>query len=158
MARSGVNAGSDPTDWPALLAKHLVIRYSSPFMTITDATPAGEKLHSFTLESLTEQMTVREVIRARIWQEVQDYNRQCGEVFHGLVQPTDAERTLNGFRMKQAKPINWEDQFARACEAFERNGFFILAGERQADSLNEIIEVRVDTEVQFVKLLPLVGG
>jgi len=127
-------------------------------MTITDATPAGEKLHCFTLDSLTERMTAREIIRARIWQEVMDYNRHCGEVFRGLVQPTDSERTLNGFRLKQPQPINWEDQFARACEAFERNGFFLLVGDRQADSLDEAFTVRVDTEVQFVKLVQLVGG
>ena len=127
-------------------------------MTLTDATPTGEKLRSFTLDSLTERVTVREIIRARIWQEVRDYNQKCGELFHGLVQPTDAERTLNGWRMKERRAIDWEQQFARACEAFERNGFFILVGNRQADSLDEAFTVRVDTEVQFVKLVPLVGG
>ena len=127
-------------------------------MIIIDETLTGGRLNSFTLDSINERMTLREIIRARIWQEVQDYNRQCGEVFRGLVQPTDAERTLNGFRMKHRQPINWEDQFTGACEAFERNGFFLLVGERQADSLDESFEIRVDTEVQFVKLMPLVGG
>jgi len=127
-------------------------------MTITDATPAGAKLHSFTLDALTERMTVREIIRARIWQEVMDYNRHCGQVFRGLVQPTDAERTLNGWQLKQPRPIDWEQQFARACDAFQRNGFFLLVGDQQADSLEETFTVRVDTEVQFVKLVPLVGG
>lgn len=127
-------------------------------MLITDATPTGEKLRSFTLDSLTERVTVREIIRARIWQEVRDYNQKCGELFHGLVQPTDAERTLNGWRMKERRAIDWEQQFARACEAFERNGFFLLVADRQAQSLDEVFEVRVETEVQFVKLTPLVGG
>ena len=43
-------------------------------LTIHDATSSGEKTHSFTLECLTERMTVRELLRARIYQEVQDYN------------------------------------------------------------------------------------
>ena len=127
-------------------------------MTITDATPAGVKLHSFTIGSLTEKMTVREIIRARIWQEVTDYNRHCGEVFRGLVQPADAERALNGWKLKQPRPIDWEEQFARACDSFQRNGFFLLVGDQQAGSLEEAFTVRVDTEVQFVKLTPLVGG
>ncbi|MEK0448800.1 MAG: hypothetical protein RL088_1068 [Verrucomicrobiota bacterium] len=127
-------------------------------MLIIDATPAGEKLRSYTLDSLTEQMTVREIIRARIWQEVADYNQKCGEIFNGLVQPTDAERTLNGYRVKERGVIDWEQQFARACEAFEHNGFLLLIGDRQADSLDESFEVRVDTEVQFVKLVALIGG
>lgn len=127
-------------------------------MLITDATPAGEKLRSYTLDSLTEQMTVREIIRARIWQEVADYNQKCGEIFNGLVQPTDAERTLNGYRVKERRVVDWEQQFARACEAFERNGFFLLIGDHQAESLDESFGVPVDMEVQFVKLTPLVGG
>lgn len=127
-------------------------------MLITDATPAGDKLRSFTLDSLTERMTVREIIRARIWQEVRDYNQQCGEIFQGLVQPADAERVLNGYQLKEMRKIDWERQFARACEAFERNGFFLLVDDRQAESLDEAFDVRVDTEVQFVKLTPLVGG
>jgi hypothetical protein len=48
--------------------------------------------------------------------------------------------------------------FKRALEAFDRNGFFVLVGNRQAESLNESFEVKVETEVSFVKLVPLVGG
>ena len=92
-------------------------------MTITDATPTGEKLHSFTLETLTERSTVREILRARIWQEVQDYNQQPHENFRGLIQPTNAERVLNGAKLQTPRVIDWEAQFHRACEAFETNGW-----------------------------------
>jgi len=127
-------------------------------MKIIDATPAGAPLHSFTLDSFTERMTVREILRARIWQEVQDHNQQHGEVFRGLVQPTGAERVLKGAKLRTPRPIDWEAQFRRACEAFETNGFFVLIGDRQAEALDEVFDVRVETEVQFVKLTPLVGG
>lgn len=127
-------------------------------MTITDATVSGTKLHSFTLASLTETMSARDIIRARIYQEVQDHNRDKGEIFQGLVQPTDAERTLNGFRLRKPRVIDWEEQFRRACQAFESNGFFLLVGEKQAESLDEQFRVGVETEVSFVKLTPLVGG
>ena len=127
-------------------------------MTITDATPSGEKLRTFTLDSLTERMSVREIIRARIWQEVRDYNRDTEQIFQGLIQPTDSAKVQGGYRLKKPRPIDWNEQFARACEAFERNGFFLLVADRQADSLDEVFEVRVETEVQFVKLTPLVGG
>ena len=127
-------------------------------MTITDATPTGEELHTFTLDHLAERMTVREIIRARIWQEVSDYNQRLPQVFHGLVQPTNAERLLNGARLSKPHPLDWEAQFRRACEAFESNGFFILIGNRQAESLDQEFHIGVETEVQFVKLTPLVGG
>ena len=127
-------------------------------MTIVDATPAGEKLRSFSLDSLTERATAREIIRARIWQEVRDYNQECGGQFRGLVQPTEAERVLNGFALKKHQRIDWEEQFEKACDGFERNGFFMLIGGRQAESLDEEFTIAIDTEVQFVKLTPLVGG
>lgn len=54
-----------------------------------------------------------------------------------------------GSRRSDALP-GWEDQFRRACEGFERNGFFVLIGVRQAASLDETFEVKADTEVSFV--------
>src|SRR5260221_5551402 len=126
----------------------------SATLTIHDENASGEKMNSFTLECLS----VRELIRARIYQEVQDYNLKEPEYFRGLVEPTQAERTLNGFKLKGKRKIDWQDQFQRACEAFARNGFFVLVGDRQAVALDDEFEVTVHTEVSFVKLVPLVGG
>ena len=127
-------------------------------LTIHDETASGKKINTFTLDCLTEKMIVRELICARIYQEVQDYNQKQPEYFRGLVEPTAAERVLNGYKLKARRNIDWQEQFKRALEAFERNGFFVLVGNRQAESLDEEFEVKVDTEVSFVKLVPLVGG
>jgi len=75
-----------------------------------------------------------------------------------LVEPTNAERVLNGYKLKAKRKIDWEEQHKRALEAFERNGFFVLVGDKQAESLDQEFEVKVETEVSFVKLVPLVGG
>ena len=45
-----------------------------------------------------------------------------------------------------------------ALEAFERNGFFVIVGGRQVESLDEELALGADTDVRFVKLTPLVGG
>lgn len=127
-------------------------------LLIHDETTSGKKTNSFTLDCLTERMSMRELIRARIYQEVQDYNLKEPEYFRGLVEPTQAERTLNGYKLKAKRQIDWQEQFQRACEAFERNGFFVLVGDKQATSLDDEFQVKVDTEVSFVKLVPLVGG
>ena len=128
-------------------------------LMIHDETTSGQKdEHTFTLDCLTEHMTVRELIRARIYQEVQDYNQREPEYFRGLVEPTNAERVLNGYKLKAKRKIDWQEQFNRSLEAFERNGFFVLVGDRQAESLDEEFSVKADTEVSFVKLVPLVGG
>lgn len=127
-------------------------------LTIHDETTSGQKINSFTLECLTERMTVRELVRARIYQEVQDYNLKEPEYFRGLVQPTEAERALNGYKLRAKRKIDWQQQYERALEAFERNGFFVLVGDKQAESLDQEFDVKVDTEISFVKLVPLVGG
>lgn len=127
-------------------------------VTIFDETLPGAKTKRLTLDCLTEKMTVREIIRARIYQEVQDYNQRQQEFFPGLVQPSEAERTLNGFRMKKPRPLDWEAQYAIALESFGRNGFIVLVNDRQAESLDEAFVVAADAEVSFVRLTPLVGG
>ena len=133
----------------------------SATLTVRDETATGQSVHSFSLEFASEQITVRELIRERVYQEVSEYNFRShreGGVFRGLVQPTDTERTLNGFKVPEGRDIDWEAQLARALDAFGRNGFFILVGDHQAETLDEPIVIGPSTSVSFVKLTPLVGG
>lgn len=133
----------------------------SATLIVRDETATGEPVHEFPLEFPSERITVRELIRERVYQEVTDYNfrrRRDGGLFRGLVQPTDAERTLNGFRLPKDRDIDWEAQFEHAIDAFGRNGFFILVDDRQAETLDQTIEIGGGTQVSFVKLMPLVGG
>jgi hypothetical protein len=118
----------------------------------------GDEEEGFTLDVLTARITVRELIRTRVANEVRDYNLSQPEYFRGLVQPTDAERTLNGFKMRNRRRIDPEKQFELALRAFYTNGFILLVDDRQVDELEEEIEVRPDTTVTFLKLVPLVGG
>lgn len=127
-------------------------------LTIYDETIQGQRTPALTLDFLNERITVRELIRERVYEEVREYNASTPEYFRGLVQPTDAERALNGYRIRQRRKIDWEEQFQKAIEAFQRNGFFILVDDRQAESLDETIMLTPTTQVSFVKLVPLVGG
>lgn len=128
-------------------------------LTIKDETALGKVLHELELTLSEDIITVRELIRQRVYAEVAAYNRKAGEVFHGLVQPADAEATLNGYRMKgKIGLIDAEKQFYVALDAFVKNGFFILVDDRQVEGLEEEILVAKDTSVSFVKLTQLVGG
>ncbi len=132
-------------------------------LTVRDETTSGGIYHEMPLEFPTERITVRELIRERVYQEVQDFNRKRHErVFRGLVQPTDAERVLNGkpneFRLKAHRQIEWKPQFEKAIEAFDRNGFFILIDDKQAESLDQEVVIGHGSLVSFVKLTPLAGG
>jgi hypothetical protein len=115
----------------------------------------------FSAEAVTvpqAETTTRELIRSRVQQEVERHNQNLPDVFRGLVQPEESEQILNGFRMKVQRPLDWKVQFERACSSFDRNGFLVLVDGRQVSELDESITLRADSEVQFVKLVPLVGG
>jgi hypothetical protein len=127
-------------------------------VTIRDETAAGKPLREWMLDLLTDRPTVRELIRSRVYQEVDDFHRSRATVFQGLVQPTETEATLNGFRLKAPRTLDWRAQFDRAVEAFEKNRILVIVGERQVESLDETVEVRPDTVVSFLRLVPLVGG
>jgi hypothetical protein len=112
----------------------------------------------FTLDVPEARITVLDLIRARVYWEVHEYNLDQPEYFQGLVQPSDAERSLNGFKMRRRRRIDPEKQFELAKRAFYSNGFILLVDDRQVDELEEEIDIRPETTITFLKLLPLVGG
>lgn len=46
----------------------------------------------------------------------------------------------------------------RALKAFTANGLVVLVGDRQLTELDEEVDLTADTEVTFLRLIPLVGG
>ena len=127
-------------------------------LTIRDETPGQTTFHEWSLEVLTERMTVRELIRSRVYQEVQDFNQRGVGDYRGLIQPTDAERTLNGSRLRHPREISFPQQLSRAIEAFESSQVLVLINDRQVDALDEETELKPGTTVTFLRLTLLVGG
>ena len=127
-------------------------------LIVRDETTGGQTTHELSLEFPTERIDVRELIRSRVYQEVQDFNREKRSEFRGLVQPTDAEQTLNGFRLRKPRQIDWKQQFEKAIEAFDAGRILILVNDKQMMSLDEEIELTSSTDVAFLSLMPLVGG
>ncbi len=127
-------------------------------LKIVDETPTGEVLREVTLMLASERITVRELIERRVREEVASFNARSTDVFHGLIQPSDTERELNGYRLRKPRQLDADAQCTEALRAFESNGFFMLVDDRQAESLDEEIIVGPDVRVSFVKLVPLVGG
>ena len=127
-------------------------------LTIHDESATGETLLELTLNVSVERITVRDLIRQRVYHEVEEYNRRKPDTFRGLVQPTDSERTLNGYRLKQPRPLDANTQLAKAIDAFQGNQIIMLVDDRQVESLDEEIVLRPDMRVSFLRLTPLVGG
>ena len=123
----------------------------------TSAAP-GMDPWGFLLSLPEARITVRDLIRERVRHEVEAYNAKQGDVFFGLVQPADSERLLNGFKLRQRRMIDWQEQSEKATAAFQSNGFLLLINDRQVTDLDELVEVGIDTTATFLKLVPLVGG
>ena len=129
-----------------------------PLLTILDENASGSILHRLELEISQEMLTVRELIARRVHDEVAAYNERQGGVFQGLVQPTESERVLNGYRLRPQPLIDAEQQVYRALEAFQQNGFFVLVNNQQVESLDEEVWLGSGSTASFLKLTPLVGG
>jgi hypothetical protein len=127
-------------------------------VTFLDETATGRRLQEIAIPALPDAMSVRELVRLRVREEVARYNAQPSHHFSGLVRPDDAEVELNGYHLRTPRRLDWERQADIAERAFARNGYVVLADDRQVDDLDEVIDLSTDPEVVFVKLVPLVGG
>ncbi|MGW5458350.1 hypothetical protein [Streptomyces sp. NPDC003996] len=127
-------------------------------VTFRDETATGKPLTEWEVTGVPERMTVRELIRLRVREEVARHNARPSNRFNGLVRPDDAETELNGYRLREPRRIDWERQAEIAERAFLANGFFMLAGDRQVEDLDEIVDLTVDPDLVFIKLVALVGG
>lgn len=126
-------------------------------ITIVDESMLGAK-RVWSLDFLDETITVRELIKRRIYEEVAEYNAKMLGLFQGLVQPTDAERTLNGFRLKTMHRLDWEAQYEQAIVAFSKHSYIVLVDDKQVNDLDTTFTLRSNSEVTFLKLIALIGG
>ena len=127
-------------------------------ITIKDENFAGKVLRELNLDFTTESVTVKDIIIKRVQQEVEVYNQKLPEYFNGLIEPSEAEKTINGYKLKPKKLIDVEKQVYIALDAFQKNGYFLLIDNIQAESLDQPVLLHQATVISFVKLTPLVGG
>ena len=125
---------------------------------IVDAGAPGRETARQLLAGVPSPVSLRELIRLRVRDEVARFNANPAPRFNGLVQPRDAEAMLNGYSSARPRRLDWEEQAATALDAFERNGFFVFVGDRQVDDLDELLTLADADVVSFVRLIPLVGG
>ncbi|HAA14997.1 MAG TPA: hypothetical protein DCE41_26210 [Cytophagales bacterium] len=127
-------------------------------ITIKDESATGDILNEIQIQIDQERTTVKDLIAARVTAEVRGYNEKNVEYYKGLVQPRDAEVTLNGFKLKKRRKLDAEKQIYKALEAFQQNGYFVLVDNLQCEDMDQEVLVNNQTTVSFIKLTPLVGG
>lgn len=125
---------------------------------IKDQSGAGRVAATSTLQGIDSRITLRDLIRTRVREEVARYNATLAELFQGLVMPDGAQPTPEGFRMPARRRIDWEQQADHALDAFRRNGFFILIDARQVSDLEEVLELTAESDIRFLRLVQLAGG
>ncbi|GGB86709.1 hypothetical protein GCM10011352_10730 [Marinobacterium zhoushanense] len=127
-------------------------------LKISDQSTSGETVFENLLHFPAEVISVRQLIEARVQSEVERYNTSDRGRFMGLIQPSDSERALNGFKVRKKRRVDLDAQQKIAIKAFQSNGFFLLVNDRQLTELDDRIFITPTTSVVFLKLTPLVGG
>jgi hypothetical protein len=136
-------------------------------LTLIDEAVSGPGIPAGTLIVPEPRLTGREIIRRRVFREVEAHNAGLGAgtsvSFVGLVQPAGAAARLNVQLEEQQdgtrRLVDAAEQYQAAVRAFERNGFLMFVGGRQVEELDEVVDFAGDAEeVSFLKLIALVGG
>jgi hypothetical protein len=120
-------------------------------LTIYDETLTGEKTPRLTLNFVKSRILMRDLIRERVYQEVDRYNCLQPDYFRGLVQPQDSEQMLNGYKLPKQRLIDREQQYERALQVFKRSGFMVLVNDCEVDNLDTDIELSNAPTVSFLQ-------
>lgn len=123
----------------------------------------------FELHLASEQVTARELIAKRISDEIallevetnkqrQAHNRTRSFLIR--FDPGSPEAQLNAPLQQNRKlaRYNREDEVAAAIAGFETNKFVMLFDDQQVDDLDAPLAVTPQSELIFLRLVPLIGG
>ena len=134
-------------------------------LKIIDKQPGQPARETFELHLASERMTARELIRRRIADEIRlinEWEHEAGpqsdraRTFLVQVQPDPVEQRLNPPRGR--KELSEEAESAKANRAFKARSFVMLFDDRQVENLDEELTVSENSELVFLRLVPLVGG
>ena len=125
---------------------------------IIDKTIGGGGINTINLEFKKEIITVKDLIISRVEKEVEIYNSKVTTRYTGLVIPDRVEKLLNNKPISKENVVDFEKQSYIALDGFVNNQFFVIIDDKQAENLNEEVNLSQVKEVEFIKLTPLVGG
>ncbi len=124
-------------------------------LTVCEKTPGAVPPQEYPVEFTEERLTVRELLRNIIFQQVYNRNTEMRETARVK---TDAESLLNQKKKSCGQTIDWVQNFEHAIEAFEKNQVILLLDGAQVETLDETVNLTSNTKLTFLKLIPLVGG
>ncbi|HFC92082.1 MAG TPA: hypothetical protein ENJ51_04645 [Leucothrix mucor] len=132
---------------------------NTTILRVRDETMMGKLIYEFDLPLPKKQLSVRDIIRERVKQEIEQYQHQRKNNGYSLVEVSSVEKILNKYGIKETVKTDIEKQLDIAFRAFDNNGYFIIINDVQVETLEQIINLDDENlSVSFIKLVALVGG
>jgi len=122
--------------------------------TVVFGLPTGQRISHVRLALPVARVAVRELIAHKVRQEVEEcLNHQRSELSGEYLSP---EELLGAVSI--AMPGTVGDEIIRAQQAFAARAYMIVVDNRRVWGLEDVLTLGPTTQVEFIKILPLVGG
>jgi len=122
--------------------------------TIIFGLPTGQRLSHVRLSLPVARLAVHELIAHKVRQEVEEYlvHQRPGLSGESLA----PEALLGAVASTTPGPVG--DEIVRAQQAFAVRAYMIVVNNRRIWDLEDVLTLDPTTRVEFIKILPLVGG
>jgi len=122
--------------------------------TIIFGLPTGQRLSHLRLALPAPRLAVRELIAHKVRQEVEEcLTHQRSGLSGEYLSPEELLGTASS-----ATPGTVADETVRAQQAFAARAYMIVVDNRRVWDLQDLLTLGPTTQVEFIKILPLVGG
>jgi hypothetical protein len=125
--------------------------------TIIFGLPTGQRTSRVCLTLPVAALTVQELIAYKVRQEVEEFcTHQRPDVSGEYLTPEEllgvTPTALSGVTVTAL------DEIARAQQAFSARAYMIVVDNQRVWEPDTLLTLRPETQVEFIKILPLVGG
>jgi hypothetical protein len=125
--------------------------------TIIFGLPTGQRTSHVCLTVPVATLTVQELIAHKVRQEVEEFVTHARSDMSGEYLTSEE---LLGITPSASRGVigTAVDEIARAQQAFTARAYMIVVDNRRVWEPDTLLTLRPDTQVEFIKILPLVGG
>lgn len=124
-------------------------------VVICDQTLSGKLIQRLSLPIISTRTTLQQLIKERVYHEIEQLSKHNIISNSLFIQPTAMESLLNGYAKKNIDP---ELEYQKAINDFQRHRYIVLVDEYQQTDLNHTFDLFENSVIQFIKMIPLVGG
>lgn len=106
------------------------------------------------------RLSLREIIAEKVRAEVERAKaKQVEYLSTRYLTDEDLSWARGGARPRtERQAVSVEREIERALEAFAERRYFVMIDGRRLSDLEEMVTLTPETKIQFVRILPLVGG